>query len=87
MSTRLSPEELEARIKLVDEHVQAEVERDLDAIMRTWGANPSFLMARFSPEIAAPGVPVWLQRPLWHLLARVARLRGYPSSFPEYGVP
>lgn len=42
MSTELSPAALEARIKLVDEHVQAEVDRDLDAIMRTWGANPSF---------------------------------------------
>lgn len=42
MSTQLSPAELEARIKLVDEHVQAEVDRDLDAIMRTWGKSPWF---------------------------------------------
>ena len=40
MST--DPNSLEERIKLVDEHVQAEVERDLDKIMRTWGENPDF---------------------------------------------
>ena len=34
--------ELERRIKLVDEHVQAEVDHDLDAIMRTWGKSPWF---------------------------------------------
>jgi len=42
MSTQLSPEELDARIKLVDAHVKSEVDRDLDAIMRTWGKNPWF---------------------------------------------
>jgi steroid delta-isomerase-like uncharacterized protein len=30
------------RVKLVEEHVQAEVVHDLDAIMRTWGRSPSF---------------------------------------------
>ena len=40
MST--DPASLEARIKLVDEHVQAEVERDLDKIMETWGEAPDF---------------------------------------------
>ena len=30
------------RLKLVEEHVQAEVDRDLDAIMRTWGESPDF---------------------------------------------
>jgi steroid delta-isomerase-like uncharacterized protein len=34
--------DLEARNKLVDEHVQAEVDRDLEAIMRTWGESPWF---------------------------------------------
>src|SRR5207247_9819756 len=34
--------ELERRIKLVDEHVKAEVDHDLDAIMRTWGKSPWF---------------------------------------------
>src|SRR3712207_8747443 len=42
MATTLSAEELERRIRLVDEHVKAEVERDLDAIMRTWGTDPHF---------------------------------------------
>ncbi len=42
MAITLSPQELERRIRLVDRHVKAEVERDLDAIMRTWGADPHF---------------------------------------------
>jgi steroid delta-isomerase-like uncharacterized protein len=42
MATQLSPTELERRIKLVDEHVKAEVDRDLDAIMQTWGKDPWF---------------------------------------------
>jgi steroid delta-isomerase-like uncharacterized protein len=42
MTTQLTPAELDARIKLVDEHVKAEVDRDLDAIMRTWGKKPWF---------------------------------------------
>ena len=31
-----------ARVKLVDDHVLAEVEHDLDRIMRTWGEAPWF---------------------------------------------
>lgn len=31
-----------ARLQLVEEHVQAEVDHDLDAIMRTWGESPWF---------------------------------------------
>jgi steroid delta-isomerase-like uncharacterized protein len=42
VSTQLSDADLAARNKLVDEHVRAEVVHDLDAIMRTWGANPWF---------------------------------------------
>lgn len=42
MSTQLPEADLAARNKLVDEHVKAEVDHDLDAIMRTWGANPWF---------------------------------------------
>jgi steroid delta-isomerase-like uncharacterized protein len=38
----IDPTDLEARIKLVDEHVQAEVERDMDKIMATWGEAPDF---------------------------------------------
>lgn len=41
MST-FSEADLAARNKLVDAHVKAEVDHDLDAIMRTWGANPWF---------------------------------------------
>ena len=37
-----SSDEIEARIRLVDEHVKAEVDRDLEAIMRTWGESPWF---------------------------------------------
>jgi steroid delta-isomerase-like uncharacterized protein len=33
---------VEARLKLVEEHVQAEVDHDLEAIMRTWGRSPWF---------------------------------------------
>jgi quercetin dioxygenase-like cupin family protein len=35
------------------------------------------LMNRYRREIAAPGIPVWLQRPLWRVLALLGRLRGY----------
>ena len=42
MSTQLSPAELEARIALVDEHVQAEIDHDMERIMATWGKNPWF---------------------------------------------
>ena len=35
------------------------------------------LMHRYRREIAAPGIPVWLQRPLWWVLALLGRLRGY----------
>lgn len=34
--------DLEARNRLVDEHVQAEVDHDIEAIMRTWGEDPWF---------------------------------------------
>jgi steroid delta-isomerase-like uncharacterized protein len=33
---------LQARLQLVAEHVQAEVDHDLEAIMRTWGKAPWF---------------------------------------------
>ena len=47
----------------------------------------AIVMSRFAPEIAAPRVPVRLQRVAWRWLAALGRLRGYPSSFPEYGAP
>jgi len=42
LTSQESSVDLEARLKLVDEHVQAEVDRDLEAIMRTWGESPWF---------------------------------------------
>jgi quercetin dioxygenase-like cupin family protein len=36
----------------------------------------AMLMHRYRREIAAPGFPVWLQRPLWTVLAWLGRLRG-----------
>jgi steroid delta-isomerase-like uncharacterized protein len=33
---------IEEKIRLVDEHVQAEVDHDIEAIMRTWGRSPWF---------------------------------------------
>jgi hypothetical protein len=45
------------------------------------------VMDRFSPELVAPRIPLAVQRLLWRGLAFVARLRGYSSSFPEYGAP
>jgi quercetin dioxygenase-like cupin family protein len=45
------------------------------------------VMNRFRREIAAPGLPLWLQRLLWQALALVARIFGRRASFPEYGTP
>lgn len=42
------------------------------------------LMDRYSLEIAAPGIPLAVQRPLWRALAAAGRR---PASFPEYGAP
>jgi len=47
----------------------------------------ALVMDRYAPEMAAPGIPVALQRPVWRLLGWVARLRGMSDSFPEYGAP
>jgi quercetin dioxygenase-like cupin family protein len=47
----------------------------------------ALVLDRFAPEIAAPRLPIALQRALWRVLARVARLRGRRASYPEYGVP
>jgi len=38
------------------------------------------LMDTYRREIVAPGVPVWLQRPLWRVLAWIGRLFGYRLS-------
>jgi quercetin dioxygenase-like cupin family protein len=45
------------------------------------------LLHRFRNEIAAPELPVWLQRPVWWALALVARIFGHRASYPEYGAP
>jgi quercetin dioxygenase-like cupin family protein len=45
----------------------------------------ALVMDRYAPEIAAPGIPLRLQRLMWRLLAPIARVRGYRDSFPEYG--
>jgi quercetin dioxygenase-like cupin family protein len=43
------------------------------------------VLDEYGHEIAAPKIPLWLQRAgLWPL-AIVGRLRGYRSSLPEYG--
>ena len=47
----------------------------------------AIVMDKFRAEIAAPRVPARLQRFAWRALSRLGRLRGYPSSFPEYGAP
>ena len=39
---RVTTDSVETRLKLVEEHVQAEIDHDLEAIMRTWGASPWF---------------------------------------------
>lgn len=47
----------------------------------------ALVMHKYAPEIAAPGIPLQLQRVMWRLLAPIARLRGYRDSFPEYEAP
>ena len=34
--------DLDARLKLIEEHVQAEIDNDMDRIMATWGKSPWF---------------------------------------------
>ena len=45
------------------------------------------VMAKYGPEIAAPRLPLAVQRPIWRALAALGRRRGYRESWPEYGVP
>ena len=47
----------------------------------------ALMMDRYAPEIAAPGLPLGLQRKLWAALAALGRKRGKSASFPEYGAP
>jgi hypothetical protein len=47
----------------------------------------ALVMERFAPEIAAPRIPVPLQRLAWRILSAIGRRRGLSASFPEYGAP
>ncbi|MGH3057507.1 MAG: hypothetical protein ACRDPP_04635 [Gaiellaceae bacterium] len=47
----------------------------------------ALVMDRYAPEIAAPHIPLGLQRAFWRGLAALGRLRGRSASFPEYGAP
>jgi steroid delta-isomerase-like uncharacterized protein len=42
MATQLTQERIDARLKIIDEHVYAEVVQDLELIMKTWGERPDF---------------------------------------------
>ena len=44
------------------------------------------IMDEFKAEIALPGVPLAVQRPMWWLLAQLGALKGYRRILPEYGV-
>ena len=43
------------------------------------------LMYRYRREMAAPRIPLWLQRPGLGALALLAKLTGRRTSYPEYG--
>jgi quercetin dioxygenase-like cupin family protein len=43
------------------------------------------VMHRYRREIAAPELPLWVQRVLWRVLAAVGRIFRVRASFPEYG--
>jgi quercetin dioxygenase-like cupin family protein len=45
------------------------------------------LLHRYRREMAAPGIPLWLQRPLIAVMAFVGRLLRRRESYPEYGAP
>ena len=44
MATTLNENQLEARIRLVDEHLRAENAHDVDGIMRTFAEQPTFVL-------------------------------------------
>ena len=44
MPTILDQDQLEARLKLVDEHMRAENGHDVDAVMQTFGKDPIFVL-------------------------------------------
>ena len=59
--SQLSTTELEVKLKLLEEHVQAEVDHDLDAIMRTWGSNP--VRSAFSCALILSHMPLAIPAP------------------------
>jgi steroid delta-isomerase-like uncharacterized protein len=44
MTTTLSQDQIDARLRVVDEHMRAENAHDVAAIMRTFGESPSFVL-------------------------------------------
>ena len=44
------------------------------------------IMDEFKAEIAVPGLPLPVQRPMWWLLAQLGALKGFRRRLPEYGV-
>jgi quercetin dioxygenase-like cupin family protein len=45
------------------------------------------LLHRYRREMAAPRIPLWVQRPLLAGMALLGRALGRRASFPEYGAP
>jgi steroid delta-isomerase-like uncharacterized protein len=44
MPTALTRDQIEARLRIVEEHMRAENGHDVDGIMRTFGENPTFVL-------------------------------------------
>lgn len=44
MTTTLDQDQMEARLKLVEEHMRAENAHDVDGVMRTFGKDPTFVL-------------------------------------------
>ncbi len=44
MTSTLNQDQIQARLRIVEEHMHAENEHDVDGIMRTFGENPTFVL-------------------------------------------
>ena len=44
MSTTLTQQRIDARLKIVEEHLRAENDHDVDGVMRTFAENPTFIL-------------------------------------------
>ena len=44
MTTTLNQDQVEARLRIVEEHMRAENDHDVEGIMRTFGENPTFVL-------------------------------------------